>query len=631
MTINYKNLLEKYRFQFEGIPDPVFYYNLYPTSKLEKSNQWERYNFGRDLKEPFKYHKHKQHLDVLDGFLSILLEGNSKIIGITTIPSSDSTYTNSVTEIVQYWIQNNNQNTKNIKDLTHNLKRLESKKEAHTSGDRNQKDNISTLEFQNNEVVKKIDVLIVIDDIVTSGNSFTAVKKIVNDSGFNKEVINFAFSRSMNESAHANYDEWNSNCRNSLGEKKGKIDGVIFDFDQTLVDTSLRNDEFESNLRNVRNNLHRSEKNNFITFLKENSLVYSIYEEEQVLAFQQKRIPFAILSNSWERRIALLSQVSSVQKFLYPDIWASYGNKDATVIKYYEKYIDKASLNKDGFPYRYPFNKALNIFTAPQEEKQDGKYKITYAKPNEKGVLEAKSWLEKEFNLSNLSRVIGLGNTMEDIIAYNKAGVESCLALWGIPVICQEYAIKNWGADYVFKSFKDFSEWVEKQEKDVSNGSPFNLEVNFNDVIEEFDDEKYTVFEELNGDFWSLRRTKRNIQVNEYSNIRILDEFMGQKKADLYIVQQFSKNDDINRYGNDSINIYTIIEYFPGEIHWEWLNLLSEKLNKRIAVSRRLEEAYKANQLNNFDLGDIRTKKQNLNALKILKSWKIKNLEWPGI
>ena len=100
----------------------------------------------------------------------------------------------------------------------------------------------------------------------------------------------------------------------------------------------------------------------------------------------------------------------------------------------------------------------------PKEQSLFDKSKsIMYSKPHEKGVNEAIEYLKKEHNLVDSSRIIGVGNTLEDIIAYYNAGLETILCLWGLPDILKEYAESNWGADHTFSSFRDFYEWVEMQ------------------------------------------------------------------------------------------------------------------------------------------------------------------------
>ncbi len=56
------------------------------------------------------------------------------------------------------------------------------------------------------------------------------------------------------------------------------------------------------------------------------------------------------------------------------------------------------------------------------------------------------------------ARIVGLGNTMEDIVAYRAAGIESALALWDVPDDFKEHARNAWGADRTFGSVAQFTQ-----------------------------------------------------------------------------------------------------------------------------------------------------------------------------
>lgn len=220
MTINFVDLVYNYNVLFEGITNPVFYYDLNPTSMLEKPQNWERYRFSHGLKVKTDLENDdsnelkwwnankKQYKQVLLRLLNTISKNNKINIGVIVIPSSRANYNNAVTLLTRNVLRNCKfENTKFI-DLTELFVRSKNKKNAHIDGSRNQKDNINTLKIVDFTWLDKVEGILVIDDIVTSGNSFSTVNKVLNQSGYNKEIINFAFARSMNESAISNFDEW---------------------------------------------------------------------------------------------------------------------------------------------------------------------------------------------------------------------------------------------------------------------------------------------------------------------------------------------------------------------------------------------------------------------------------------
>lgn len=66
-------------------------------------------------------------------------------------------------------------------------------------------------------------------------------------------------------------------------------------------------------------------------------------------------------------------------------------------------------------------------------------------KPCPDGVRRAMRHLIPDEDQRKTARVAGLGNTLEDMIAYNAANVESCLASWGVPERLRGHAQVQWG------------------------------------------------------------------------------------------------------------------------------------------------------------------------------------------
>lgn len=499
MTINYSDLLSSYRVQFEGIPDPVFYHDLLPTSLLPEPAHWSRYRFAHGLKfnpnieqeikkEPMWWKENKvEYFKVLDMFLGKLRStNNTKNIGIVTIPSSSVGFDNCVTKILREVISDG-KNGKYYKDISYYLIRSAEKKRSHESGSRSQSDNIKTLSFTNFETWYNLDCIVVVDDVVTTGASFSAVEKVLRIEGYNGEIVNFAFARSMNEAAHNNYDSWNEKSAKVWNDgslkKKGSIEGIIFDFDQTLVDTSIRNIGFEKMINKVKltsNSQSSADNINCIDFVNAYPNIYSVYDKEAFKEFHRSDIPFVILSNSWEKRLQILWQLESIQNYIYPDIYKNNYIKHAQSAQQLYMSYDEASYKVGLYQESYnDYSQDLpqNIFVAPKQQKVNHYY--LFSKPSERGVVVASSWLKEKFSLKSDSRIVGVGNTPEDIIAYHCAGFESVLALWGVPNILKDYARNYWGADYTFDTMKDFVLWIAEQRN--HNSLPIDA---FNMLIE---------------------------------------------------------------------------------------------------------------------------------------------------
>lgn len=638
--------MNHYRFKFEGLEEPVFYYDLYPTAKKNYyTNNDMRYNFGQGLKYKPNIHSnncyeatqcyqnYSKYQNILREFITTFSNDNLGMkIGVVTIPSSKQETLTCVTQVVRnvIGVQIDNQN---IYDLTTNLVRTKNKESAHDGGTRNILMNMRTLAFLNPGLLHEMDVLLVVDDIVTSGNSFRALKKLLTKLEFSGDVVNFAFLHSMNENAHKNYDEWNLSKKGewNKGEykKNTKVDAIIFDFDQTLVDTSNRNELFEEEIfklkvgnKDFKNHEVREE---FQEFLKRYSDVYSIYDPEALRIHQEKNIPFAILSNASWRKVFLLTQTDAIQPSLYPDIWKSHYQTNGYNEEIYTKYMASKNKKYNGLSFRYSFDKQKNIFNIPQEEE------FFWPKPSERGVIKAKNWLKQNFELCENARIIGVGNTPEDIIAYHKAGIESVLALWGVPEYAREYAKQNWGAEYSFDTLADFLTWVEESQFNSDYLKEIENKINY-----EEDNSTYIIYEEKQDYLWKLtksKKTKSDFYKNrkDDSKINFLAEVIGQQQASICLLAQLTKTENIGRYENFNFNIYSIVEHFKEKKHWELLNHWSKRANKPIQVSNRLYEAYCADDLESFDPGNGKTRERNIIAYDTLRNWKNHNLPWPGI
>ena len=65
--------------------------------------------------------------------------------------------------------------------------------------------------------------------------------------------------------------------------------------------------------------------------------------------------------------------------------------------------------------------------------------------------------LLKERTNTPAKRIIGIGNTKNDIIAYKAAGIEAVLVTWGI-----KYYYNDYGADYIFNTPAELLEFIKE-------------------------------------------------------------------------------------------------------------------------------------------------------------------------
>ncbi|MXS28045.1 hypothetical protein GTI89_18555, partial [Enterococcus gallinarum] len=79
--------------------------------------------------------------------------------------------------------------------------------------------------------------VIVIDDVLTTGASFFAARKHLNDLGF-KDIYFFAFGKTERSILYENcFCRLSKQIDESIVKAK-QIDGVIIDIDQTIIETS---------------------------------------------------------------------------------------------------------------------------------------------------------------------------------------------------------------------------------------------------------------------------------------------------------------------------------------------------------------------------------------------------------
>ena len=127
----------------------------------------------------------------------------------------------------------------------------------------------------------------------------------------------------------------------------------------------------------------------------------------------------------------------------------------------FEESIKPASAYQD---YLHIAGSDIELIPLPEESTSG--YTTKNYKPSPKGATEAARALGayRQYNKAHLSkRILGIGNTKDDIRAYNSAGIESVLALWGVPEYLKEHAANNWGAVYICETPENLVEIIQLQ------------------------------------------------------------------------------------------------------------------------------------------------------------------------
>ena len=432
----FDHLLSDYRLFFEGMPAPVFYKSFYPMG-CETDGQWEMLRYAQGLKadkDPERCHFDKffdtYKRDVCDLLVDVSADFPGRKVGVVAIPSSEAGNVNRVTKLLRcvlVWADDQ------CADLTGCLVRCESKRGAHEGGSRSVAANVSTLRFNGAEKLEDIDVLLVVDDILTSGKSFRAVDGVVRSAGFSGTIVNFAFSRTMPGVCIDEYVRFAYGER-AAGRRCETFNSLVLDLDQTLIDDAAKDDDYEEGLWG----------GGGATRL----CPYSIYSEAAGLT--ALGVPYAVISNRPKRELDAIFRDLSVSDALYHKGACEAGIREGD---WWGARLKLARLARNRTS-RMPLTD--NVFGPPRS---DDHYKKWIYKPNPRGVKEALDWLSSETLKGERARAIGLGNTSEDMLAYRAAGITAVLALWGVPSWCREHAAENWGADCVFESPSDFADW----------------------------------------------------------------------------------------------------------------------------------------------------------------------------
>jgi hypothetical protein len=442
-----------YPFVEEGLPLPIFYGELYNReqdmdfdmqkefylvktkiknnvfiSEVNQSDGKNKFDFTNES----EFYKLRQLIAQCQNKLRRFVKDSTKRICYIGIPSSESEIHN----LPQYIAKKLNINNEVL------LVRTDSKQKTHveSTGKRQHLYHELTegLALENCDW-GTYDYIVLMDDVTTSGSSFRMVDKFLISHGVPRnKIVNYAFYKYQTvekwEKIKSLYQEASVNF-----ESKFSIDGVIWDFDETIVNSRDRKVEVEQNLFNGKGF-------NYNFYNKE--VVYEMYKDLEDIfdILANKSIPYTVVSNRYSLMIKLFKQKLLREK-VFP-----FEQKNGITFYYKEE-------NEKGYrDYTHS-----DWLIKPRAKSFYG----YHTKPAYLSVTDSIKQI-KQYSSGN--RIIGIGNTKNDIIAYKAAGLETVLVTWGI-----HYRFnRDYGADHVFHDPRQLLDFLKKNTSGMYSSKDFD-------------------------------------------------------------------------------------------------------------------------------------------------------------
>ena len=458
-----------YSFVEEGLPLPIFYGELYNRetnmdfdmqkefylvkTKIQENNVFISEVNQSDGKNKFDFtnyserNKLEQFIKQCQSKLRQFVKDPTKRICYIGIPSSESRIYN----LPQYIAKD--LNVDNEVPLVRKMSKQKTHVESTGKRQHSYQELTEGLELEHHDW-GTYDYIVLVDDVTTSGSSFRMVDKFLISHGvpINK-IVNYAFYK------YQTVENWENikslyKAASLNSEPKFLIDGVVWDFDETIVNSRDRKVEVEQNLFNGKGF-------NYNFYNKE--VVYEMYTglEDVFNILANKSIPYTVVSNRYSLMIKLFKQKLLREK-VFP-----FEQKNGITFYYKEE-------NKKGYrDYTH------SDWLIKPREKSFGGY---HTKPACFSVTDSIKQI-KQYSSGN--RIIGIGNTKNDIIAYKAAGLETVLVTWGI-----HYRFgRDYGADHVFHNPEQLLDFLKKNTsgmyslKDFDNAISLVAEpqINFDD------------------------------------------------------------------------------------------------------------------------------------------------------
>lgn len=418
---------------------PIFFKTYYPT-KVEKYNDKELQNyryikglkfidqpeFVKNSEENNKFknffdNNYQNYLDTLTDFVN----HQEYPFVLCSIPSSTAGKINMVTKIIKDVVKND---PLTFIDGSGLMQRTFSKETAHESSKNRsfEKDLQGLTRTDNTNMADK--KIIVIDDVVTSGSSFTAAYKFL--TGFSdinpEQLIFFAYGKTIKNIF--------------LQPQIKKFDTFIFDIDQTLVNSQANFDiisaQNEYNSVRLNKNSTPDEKSdatsNLNSVIKQNtpSFLFKGIEELFNEILQTNSKIFFITNNNSFVPTLYLEKLS--HKLFGTDL--PLGDQLNFELSNNELHLnDNPAMQKIGdlkvklvHGHQYLNCNFTNLLTSGDCKKEFNNSIYSMLKPSPEPIMK----LIHNNNL-NPGTTIGIGNTLGDIISYKAAGITAALAEWG--------------------------------------------------------------------------------------------------------------------------------------------------------------------------------------------------------
>ena len=473
--INYNEILNTSDLHVhEEMFAPIFYLKNYPLYHTDYSpNEREDYQYinGLKLANSSFFHDADQHQRTLSNFLeaggieryaldlvNVISSGiNDKII-LTCIPSSKIGKINIVTFIVEYLTKHFPEQFINGNNLFQKIENENTAHESEGNSARGYRNHYNSWKRNITGPVHPESVVIVVDDVLTTGSTFYAAHKHLSEIGY-KRIVNFAFGRTI---PNILLKPDSTGNQTKIQRISTGIDAIIFDLDQTIIDSrhyAQLNFESESYVSFNEIKQHYQQRNLFHTYDGIRMVFHRILCEKQ--------IPLMIVTNRATKMARFLMELNSKDIFGYhfktpidPDSEAqsllltlNNGKKQqiASVCK-------NGRLTSDGRAY-VDVTEIPCLLSHSDADAYNNNGKLSHLKkPSDNLVTKAKKIFEDIYERNDI-RIIGVGNTEYDIMAYNKAGIESVLVNWGNLGKSENRVY----ADYVFEDVESFTDFVMRQ------------------------------------------------------------------------------------------------------------------------------------------------------------------------
>ncbi|WP_373760821.1 HAD family hydrolase [Streptococcus ferus] len=434
--IEYFNV-QSFDFVEEGLPLPVFYGSLFNreqnmpfeqqndfylvktkitrdgnwVSEVNRSNGRDKFDFSCQS----NIDKLNQRIEKLQSKLKFFLPSTPKNICFIGIPSSDADVCNLPQLIAK---QMGGDDIKLIRTQSKPKTHLETRKRQTSFEEITKGLEITAC---NRLWWEEFDFIVVIDDITTTGSSFRMVNKFLIREGVPKEkIVNYAFYKYQSVE---NWRDIQQKIEQRTTLNQNIIDGVIWDFDETIVDSRERDTETE----NIIFNKERAKVTDFFNWYFYNkNCMYPVYSNlSQVFCeLVNFNIPYAVVSNRYSLMSILFKQ-KRLREQVFPE-------QEKGSIRYYRTKVNGKHIDYENSDWLI-------------ENKKKTSGTSRYTKPSPETILKA---VEKIKDISKGKRIVAIGNTKNDIIAYKAAGLETILVTWGI-----KYRFgRTYGADHIFET-----------------------------------------------------------------------------------------------------------------------------------------------------------------------------------